>query len=574
METISEITYQGNKNRLMKILKPFIEDNLDDEMVYIEPFGGGMNSFTPISSQEKIANDFNEYNIALWTDLKIKGVNNVISEWAPYIGILSNCEDKPNGENYIAAKELYLDMKKDCLSNGDKYPKSLLGFVACSCSFGGGWWNGFTGYNPKRGENYIKQAVNALKKHYNSAVNIDNSKFIHGDYFNMDIPDNAFIYCDPPYANTKKYKDDFDNDRFWEWCRQIIATKDNVKILISEYTAPDDFICVWSVNVQDKMGSKSMNKTEKLFIHMSQLSEFNLSSLPTVKLSQNDIMEMVKKAVNEFLTENTLDELEAYHGTMASFDKFDMSFMGTGEGSQVYGYGLYFTDVYNTGEWYAVSIAYDKGTKNKTIKRSETKTVLTYFTAMLYNIKGWEKGKYSIEEIHNRALIQYEKLPVKNSRTETAKNLLLNCKSIREIQDTISNLKKEVTNNVEKFIYKVEIPDGPYINWQESDPVFLQNIYNKFKERFDISHVNMKKVKTFGDLFEKIRGWRSKKDYAAKGEIIPQKELSEYLYSLGYKGIQVRTGHRIGGDGRGMNFVVFNDKDVKLIEKNNMKTNK
>ena len=82
------------------------------------------------------------------------------------------------------------------------------------------------------------------------------------------IPDNAFIYCDPPYANTKKYKDDFDNDRFWEWCRQIIATKDNVKILISEYTAPDDFICVWSVNVQDKMGSKSMNKTEKLFIRI------------------------------------------------------------------------------------------------------------------------------------------------------------------------------------------------------------------------------------------------------------------------------------------------------------------
>lgn len=570
MKTLSEITYQGNKNRLMKILKPFIENNLDDDMAYIEPFGGGMNSFTPISSHEKIANDFNEYNIALWVDLKTKGVEKVISEWQPYIQILSNCEDKPSGENYITAKTLYLDMKKDCLIKGGKYSKSLLGFVACSCSFGGGWWNGFAGYNPKRGENYIKEAISALRKHYNSAVNIDKSNFIHGDYFNMNIPDNAFIYCDPPYANTKKYKDDFDNDRFWEWCRQIISSKDNVKILVSEYTAPEDFICIWAANVQDKMGSNNMNKTEKLFIHMSQLTEFNLSSLPTVKLSQNDIFEMVKKAVNDVLSENTMSELDAYHGTTASFDNFDMNFMGTGEGSQVYGYGLYFTDVYSTGEWYAISISYDKGIKDKTIKRSETKTVLTYFTAMLYNIKGWEKGKYSIEEIHNRALIQYEKLPVKNSRTETAKNLLLNCNSIREIQDTISDLKKEVTNNIEKFIYKVEIPDGPYINWQESDPAFLQNIYNKFKERFDISHVNMNKVKTFGDLFEKIRGWRSKKDYAAKGEIIPQKELSEYLYQLGYKGIQVRTGHRIGGDGRGMNFVVFNDKDVTVIKKDNL----
>lgn len=566
--TLSEISYQGSKSRFMKVLKPLIENNLDEGMTYIEPFGGGMNSFTPINASKKIANDVNEYNIALWLLLKEQGFNGVETEWSEYLNILSNCEDKPNGPNYLQARELYSDMKKDCLSNGGKYPKALLGFVAYACSFGGGWWNGFIGYNEKKGENYVKEAIRGLKKHIDSAVNMENSDFLHGNYEAIEIPDNAFVYCDPPYANTKKYANDFDNERFWDWCRELIETKENIKLLISEYNAPEDFVCIWSKGVQDSMGNNTMSKNEKLFIHNSQVSQFDLSSLSeTISISRNDIMEMVKESVNRILSENSLDELEVYHGTMASFDRFDMGFMGTGEGSQVYGYGLYFTDAYNTGEWYAVSIAFDKGTKDKSIKRSEIKTVLTYVGAILYNIKGWEKGKVSIEEFKERVVKNYEKLPVKNARTERARDLLLNCNTVRNIQDLIASLKKEVTSVLNKFVYKVEIPDGPYINWQESDPAFLQNIYNKFSERFDLSHVNIKKISSFGELFEKIRGWRNKKDYATKGEIIPQKKLSEYLYSLGYKGIQVRTGHRIGGDGRGMNFVVFNDKDVKITQK-------
>lgn len=566
--TLSEISYQGSKSRFMKVLKPLIENNLDEGMTYIEPFGGGMNSFTPINASKKIASDINEYNIALWLLLKEKGFNGVETEWSEYLDVLSNCEDKPNGPNYLQARELYSDMKKDCLSDGGKYPKALLGFVAYACSFGGGWWNGFIGYNEKKGENYVKEAIRGLKKHIDSAVNMENSDFLHGNYEAIEIPDNAFVYCDPPYANTKKYANDFDNERFWDWCRKLIETKENIKLLISEYNAPEDFVCIWSKGVQDSMGNNTMSKNEKLFIHNSQVSQFDLSSLSeTISISHSDIMEMVKKSVNKILSENSLDELEVYHGTMASFDKFDMAFMGTGEGSQVYGYGLYFTDAYNTGEWYAVSIAFDKGTKSKSIKRSEIKTVLTYVGAILYNIKGWEKGKVSIEEFKERVVKNFEKLPVKNARTEKARDLLLNCNTVRNIQDLIASLKKEVTSSLNKFVYKVEIPDGPYINWQESDPAFLQNIYNKFSERFDLSHVNIKKINSFGELFEKIRGWRNKKDYATKGEIIPQKKLSEYLYSLGYKGIQVRTGHRIGGDGRGMNFVVFNDKDVKITQK-------
>lgn len=56
--------------------------------------------------QKKIANDINEYNIALWMMLKERGFSGVETEWSEYLNILSNCEDKPNGPNYLQARKL------------------------------------------------------------------------------------------------------------------------------------------------------------------------------------------------------------------------------------------------------------------------------------------------------------------------------------------------------------------------------------------------------------------------------------------------------------------------------------
>ena len=40
----------------------------------------------------------------------------------------------------------------------------------------------------------------------------------------------------------------------------------------------------------------------------------------------------------------TTNKITAYHGSPHTFDKFDMSKMGTGEGAQAYGRGLYFSE--------------------------------------------------------------------------------------------------------------------------------------------------------------------------------------------------------------------------------------
>lgn len=86
-------------------------------------------------------------------------------------------------------------------------------------------------------------------------------------YDEVEIPENALIYCDPPYINTAGYGVDFDHYKFYDWCR---AQKELV--LISEYSMPDDFIPIWRKNKSVLVcGGSSKKSEEKLFIHKSQM---------------------------------------------------------------------------------------------------------------------------------------------------------------------------------------------------------------------------------------------------------------------------------------------------------------
>lgn len=78
------------------------------------------------------------------------------------------------------------------------------------------------------------------------------------------------VYADPPYANTRAaYCKDFDHERFWNWCR--CQAHFGVKVFVSEYNAPEDFISVFEC---DKMklarggnSAKFGNAIEKVFVH-------------------------------------------------------------------------------------------------------------------------------------------------------------------------------------------------------------------------------------------------------------------------------------------------------------------
>ena len=103
---------------------------------------------------------------------------------------------------------------------------------------------------------------------------IKNSYFYCLDYKDVPIPENAIIYCDPPYKDTTGYttSKNFNYEEFWGYMRKLSKTH---KVFISEEQAPEDFECIWSKEVKRVLDVNKANiqsKTEKLFVYNPKFS--------------------------------------------------------------------------------------------------------------------------------------------------------------------------------------------------------------------------------------------------------------------------------------------------------------
>lgn len=233
--------YMGSKNRFAKELLPIILKDRTPKQWYIEPMVGGANMIDKVDGN-RLGADFNEYLTEMWLALT--------DGWTPK-------------EHYT--KEEYADIK----NNKENYPKYLVGYVGINCSYSGKWFGGYAGITQTKGgaRDYQKEAFKNVAKQLKDLRDVI---FKYSDYKNLTIPNNSIIYCDPPYEGTTKYKDGFNHTDFWDWVRN--KTKQGHKVFVSEYKAPEDFICVWnkqaksSLSANGEIGGNKIS-TEKLFVY-------------------------------------------------------------------------------------------------------------------------------------------------------------------------------------------------------------------------------------------------------------------------------------------------------------------
>lgn len=243
---------------MTKIINSLVAKGIEGCTTYIEPFCGGANSLSAIDFNKKLTCDTNQYVIAFWNDVKNGNFTEDMWTFVKYL-----------------AKEQYYDVKEDYKNKTGRYKDSIIGYVGCACSYGGSWWNGYANYNPNKNENHIYEAYSGTVKQINGFKQINNTDFICCDYKSiMDhVKGKAFIYCDPPYGNTKGYKINFDNEEFWNWCRK--TANDGHILMISEYNAPSDFIPIYQKKMQDGMSSNNGEKNEKIFVLKTQFEKFD-----------------------------------------------------------------------------------------------------------------------------------------------------------------------------------------------------------------------------------------------------------------------------------------------------------
>lgn len=234
--------YMGSKNRISKHILPIILKNRKPEQWYVEPFAGGMNIIDKVNGN-RIANDKNKYLISMWKGLQ---------------------ED--NDRPYTIDRELYSRARVE-YNNGTniEFDDFMIGWIGWMASYNGRFFDGgYSGHSVgNTNRDYISEQIRNTEKQIKHILDVD---FRCCDYKDLDIPTHSIIYCDIPYKGTKQYSTskDFCHDGFWEWCRD--KHKEGHTVFVSEYNAPDDFKCVWEMQVTNSMHQTNTYKpTEKLF---------------------------------------------------------------------------------------------------------------------------------------------------------------------------------------------------------------------------------------------------------------------------------------------------------------------
>ena len=225
--------YMGSKARIAKEILPIILKDRKPEQYYVEPFCGGCNMIDKVANP-RIANDIHPQLIALLKALS--------DGWEPPREI---------------SEEQYIDCKK----NQNKYDPVYVGYVGFCLSYSGKWWGGYA--RDKAGKrNY---GLEAYKNLLNQQPLLKDIEFHNRNYYDLDIPHNSIIYCDPPYFGTTKYKNSFDNDKFWCWCERQV--KIGNRVFVSEYQAPNTWRCVWQKEITSSLTQDTGSKKaiERLF---------------------------------------------------------------------------------------------------------------------------------------------------------------------------------------------------------------------------------------------------------------------------------------------------------------------
>lgn len=238
--------YMGSKGRLAKHILPLILRDRAEGQFYVELFCGGCNMIDKVKGN-RIANDKNTYLIQMWRHL-IKG-------WEPPM---------------VIEKDFYHAVRESWKQKSGAFPPELIGWVGFTGSYNGKFFGGYAGHacSTKGGaRDYIGESIRNILRQVDDLRDVC---FLNRDYKDLVLLSKCIIYCDPPYRGTEGYQNDIDHEYFWDWCRKKV--KQGHKVFVSEYDAPDDFRCIWEMEIKSSLDhKKAKNAVEKLFVHESQI---------------------------------------------------------------------------------------------------------------------------------------------------------------------------------------------------------------------------------------------------------------------------------------------------------------
>lgn len=311
----------------------------------------------------------------------------------------------------------------------------------------------------------------------------------------------------------------------------------------------------------------------------------NIYIINIYKVKRNKVDHIISEEINRYLQ----NEIRAYHGSGAGFDKFSNSFNGTGEGSSSFGPGMYFTSSKQIGHDYA----FQHGDKRLYFKLKSDKlakwlpdNMVSYITTDILPHRIVDDKLY-LNIVDTIAKLQ---------QTVTSKNKFIRLITLYVIkimknvgiwnyhfdddedtcfpyQDKVDDLFEWLNDNVEennRYLYQVELPDDKYfLDWNGiADEGFINNCikyanycsdkraigrFKKYLKEYDPHKI------TYGNVYKCLENaFFSESDSNFVWKCVMDK--------YGYKGLKYPAGqnfsttHTKPGD---INYTVLNNNDVK-----------
>ena len=248
--------------------------------------------------------------------------------------------------------------------------------------------------------------------------------------------------------------------------------------------------------------------------------------------------------------------IRTYHGTGASFDKFDFSHMGEGEGSQAFGWGGYVTNSKDIAEDYTrrAKIRKDNGGfEFVTDMSANNKDMVRQY---IYKHKDVNKGLDAMRKDLSSAL-----------------EMFLDDDDLKELSNILAKKNEEIAvpDNI-AYLYDVDIPDdnGDYLDWDAPLTDKQKNTIIKELRRLKIDFADFKKRGfsfdgSFGGnaydfLMYALRKTKKWKDVNAS------RAVSKFLSSIGFTGIKYKAGTIFGGAEKGdYNYVIFDENNANIV---------
>ena len=294
----------------------------------------------------------------------------------------------------------------------------------------------------------------------------------------------------------------------------------------------------------------------------------------------------------------------AWHGSPHDFDEFDLGAIGTGEGNQAHGWGLYFAKDKKVSKQYKDVLSKLQGSNKSSLFKVEIPNE-TELLPEQYPISGYgryvrDSLKNGLHKMSDEQLERFTSLLIKYHKDSIIGDKWVNkythfmdvgyiISELHNKNKTINDINKIQKRNVDRFLKSVGIDEN--IDTIAGNEALLEDVYKKFRydlypqyekerqlererEEKAISNVKtdvygaLEKTNIVGkQLYSFLSHALGNDEHFNLHNVKNAKKASEFLNSIGIKGIYY------DGEQDGRCYVVFDDKAIKVIEKYNQSVN-